>query len=59
MTDRDFFVEMLTRFCPAGEGDMGEFWRVNKDDGSVTIIGEDLQEITFLFDESGELKWFK
>ena len=55
MTDRNFFIEMLTKFCP---NDSGEFWRINEDDGSITIIGENLQEITFLFDENEELKWF-
>lgn len=58
MTDREFLIKMLTKICPAGENDLGEFWRIKKDDGSITVLGESCQEITFQFDENEELKWF-
>lgn len=53
MNEREQFIEMIKRVVP----DNGDFFRL-EEDGSITLIGADEQEINFLFNGCGELKWY-
>jgi len=55
MTEREMFLNMIKRVT---ENQIGEFYRIEEDDGSITIINSSLEETNFSFNADGTLNFF-
>lgn len=55
MITRTQFLKMIKEVFPCYlDGSPAEEWRI-EEDGEITLIGSDLQELTFVFDKNDEL----
>ena len=56
MTEREMFLNMIKR---VSEIQTGEFYRIEEDDNSITIVNASLEETNFSFNAAGTLNFFE
>ena len=59
MTEREVFLNMIKRVSEESHALAEDFYRIEEDDNSITIINGSLEETNFYFNADGTLNFFE